>query len=123
MATLGELLAAARNDAAGFAGWIAVTNPELAARLEEAARGHDLDPAGFVGLAIADFTRLASEEDWGRLMSAVRGGDDPGMACLMAMVDWRTAAPSCAHHSGDGHEGHGHHDHDHDHDHHNHHHH
>ena len=50
-------------------------------------------------MAVADFSRLASEEDWASLVSALRDSADPGRLCLMAMVDWRLTATNCqAHH-------------------------
>jgi len=92
MPTLGDLLASARHDASAFAGWIAATDAPFARELADAAGGQALEPAGFVRLAIGDFSRHASEEDWATLVSAIRDAQDPGMTCLRAMVDWRIAA-------------------------------
>lgn len=95
MATLGDLLATARRDAAGFTAWIGQVDPDMAAALGLAAQDHALDVTGFVRLALNDFARLAPEEDWATLISAVRDASDPGMTCLSAMVQWRIAAPGC----------------------------
>jgi hypothetical protein len=41
--------------------------------------------------AVASFERYASEEDWATLLSSIRRADDPGKACLEAMVRWKLA--------------------------------
>jgi hypothetical protein len=90
MPMLGDLLAAARNSAGAFQAWLAASDPELAARVAKAAGD---SPATFVRTAVSDFNRFASEEDWATLTSWLRGGsDDPGMVCLVAMVEWRLEA-------------------------------
>jgi hypothetical protein len=90
MPMLGDLLAAARNSAGAFQAWLAASDPELAARVTEAAGE---SPAAFVRAAVSDFSRFASEEDWATLISRLRsGGNDPGRVCLVAMVEWRLEA-------------------------------
>lgn len=89
MPTLGDLLAAARRDAAGFEDWIGGTDPDFASALAQAARSHALAPAAFVRMAVGDFSRFASEEDWASLVSGIRDAPDPGMTCLCLMVRWR----------------------------------
>ncbi|MBX9896768.1 MAG: hypothetical protein K2Y17_02525 [Qipengyuania sp.] len=99
MNTLGDLLAAARGSAGGFQAWLHRFEPELAIQVEQAAGQTRLSPTGYVRAAIADFSRLASEEDWATLMSSLRDSEDPGMVCLRAMVDWRLTAHACHAHS------------------------
>ena len=99
MATLGDLLAGARASAGPFQAWLEVTDPELAGAVAEAAAQEALSPAGFVRVAIADFSRLAAEEDWATLVSSIRDAGDPGTACLLAMVHWRLTAGGCRQHS------------------------
>lgn len=90
---LGDLLAAARDSAGGFGAWLAASDPDLAARVEEAAAREGSSPTGFVRAAVADFGRFASEEDWATLVSHLRGAvADPGSVCLVAMVEWRLEA-------------------------------
>ena len=98
MATLGDLLASARRDAGAFEGWISRTDPDLASELGRAAEALRLEPAGFVRLAVSDYSRLAEEEDWASLVSALREATDPAMTCLSAMVRWRIGAAACAVH-------------------------
>lgn len=99
MPMLGDLLAAARDGAGDFQPWLKVANPQLAAAVEAAATAETLTPTSYVRTAIADFTRFASEEDWATLTSNLKRTDDPGTACLLAMVDWRLTATACTKHS------------------------
>lgn len=98
MGLLGDLLADARRDAGRFVACIDAVDPALALSLGEAAARLDLDPGAFVRLALGDFARLASEEDWATLMSGIRDSGDPGMTCLAGMVEWRIAAAACTTH-------------------------
>ena len=99
MATLGDLLSAARRSSAGFQAWLERSDPSLAGRVAEAAQRAGSSPAGFVRAAIADFSRFASEEDWATLTSSMRDSDDPGTVCLVAMVDWRLTVRGCDTHA------------------------
>ena len=99
MAMLGDLLASARASAGSFQAWLEGTDPELAAAVAEAAAREAMSPAGFVRAAVADFSRLASEEDWATLVSSLRDAGDPGTVCLLAMVHWRLTARGCGDHS------------------------
>jgi hypothetical protein len=97
--TLGDLLGAARRSASGFQDWLSGADPELALAVERAAGREALSAAGFVRVAIADFSRFADEEDWATLTSALRDSADPGAECLRAMVHWRLTVPGCEAHS------------------------
>jgi hypothetical protein len=99
MPMLGDLLAAARNSAGGFQPWLQASNPDLAAAVSAAAANDGLSPAAFVRAAVADFSRLAAEEDWATLVSSLRDSDDPGTICLLAMVHWRLTVSGCGAHS------------------------
>jgi hypothetical protein len=99
MPMLGDLLAVARDGAGNFQPWLKVANPELAAAVEAAAGAAAVTPTSYVRAAIADFTRFASEEDWATLTSTLKRSEDPGTACLVAMVDWRLTAKACSSHS------------------------
>jgi len=101
MAMLGDLLAAARDGAGTFQPWLRADNPELAGRVEAAAVAESTTTTGYIRLAIADFARFASEEDWATLTSTLKRTEDPGAACLLAMVDWRLTAKACSEHSHD----------------------
>jgi hypothetical protein len=99
MPMLGDLLAAARDGAGSFLPWLRIADAQLADDIEDAARLETMAPATFVRVAIADFARFASEEDWATLTSNLKRTDDPGTACLLAMVDWRLNAKACSKHS------------------------
>lgn len=89
---LGDLLASARRSAAGVEHWLGAADPALAARLAAAALREGVSPAEYVRIAVADFTRFASEDDWATLVSRMRDDAEPGTACLLAMLEWRLAA-------------------------------
>ena len=96
MAMLGDILAAARDSAGRFEAWLRRSDPQLAGQVAAAAAADGLTPSAYVRVAVADFTRYASEEDWATLTSAIRDDADPGTVCLLAMVHWRLNAPGCA---------------------------
>lgn len=96
---LGDLLAAARASAGSFRPWLEASDPALTARIEAAAESERTTPAGFVRGAVADFSRLASEEDWATLLSSMRDDHDPGTVCLLSMVHWRLTVRGCESHS------------------------
>jgi hypothetical protein len=77
---LGDMLAQARRAAV-------ILDPALRAAVEREGEA----PGVYARLAVADFERYASEEDWASLVSRLRQADDPGAACLDAMVRWRLA--------------------------------
>lgn len=99
MPMLGDILAAARGGASSFQPWLKGVNPRLAAAVDEAANAETLTPTSYVRAAISDFARFASEEDWATLTSTLKRTQDPGTACLMAMVDWRLTAKACPEHA------------------------
>ena len=99
MATLGDVIAAARSSAGSFQSSLQSSDPELAAAVSRAAAREGLSTAGLVRCAIADFSRYAGEEDWATLMSALRDSADPGGECMRAMVNWRLTVSGCGDHS------------------------
>ena len=98
MPMLGDQLAAARDGAGGFHAWLEASDPALADAVAAAAVRIGVSPTAFVRMAVADFTRLAGEEDWATLISSLRDSDDPGTICLLAMVHWRLTASGCGEH-------------------------
>lgn len=92
MATLGDILGAARRSAAGFQRWIETSDPDLAGELRRAAGESGLSPADFTRSAVADFSRFADGDDWAALTRIIREAADPGSACLAAMINWRLSA-------------------------------
>ena len=99
MPMLGDILAAARNSAGSFQSWLMAADPHLGARITTAAAQLGMSLSGYARMAVADFSRLASEEDWATLTSSLRDSDDPGTLCLLAMVHWRLTVSGCDAHS------------------------
>jgi hypothetical protein len=99
MPMLGDLLAQARDGAGNFQPWLKIADPEMAAAVDVAASAEGMTPTSYVRVAISDFARFAGEEDWVTLTSTLKRSEDPGTACLLAMVDWRLTARACAVHS------------------------
>jgi phytoene dehydrogenase-like protein len=96
---MGDMLAAARDRSGAFEAWIESADPALADRMKRAATLTGLTPTGYVRAAVAAFGRYAAEEDWATLTSSLRDSDDPGAACLLAMVHWRLSVGACQSHS------------------------
>lgn len=91
MATLGDILAAAKRSAGCFERWLDTADPALAEAIRQAAEQEGSTPAGYARIAVADFSRLASADTWTRLAGLARDSSDPGLACLAAMVRWHLA--------------------------------
>jgi hypothetical protein len=89
---LGDILAAVRRSEGGIERWLGEAEPDLAARLDEAAAAEGETARSFVRIAVADFSRFAGEDDWATLVSRLRDDADPGTTCLALMLEWRLAA-------------------------------
>ncbi|WP_435203109.1 hypothetical protein [Qipengyuania sp. 902] len=95
---LGDYLALAKNAGADIQGWLAGSGPVQARALEKLAANENITPARAARMAVADFSRFASEEDWATLISHVRDAADPALVCLGAIVDWRLSQKPCSKH-------------------------
>ena len=98
MLTLGDMLGVAKRSATGFQQWMEAADPDFAAEVRMAAERSETSPAGLARMAVADFSRYADEEAWAQLTRILRDSEDPGAACLAAMVRWRLAH-GCSSHS------------------------
>jgi hypothetical protein len=92
MAMLGDILAATRQSATGVERWLSAERPNLHAAVTAAAHREGESVAAFVRATVADFADGADEEDWAALTSRLRAAEDPGAACLLAMLEWRFGA-------------------------------
>jgi hypothetical protein len=99
MPLLGDMLADARNSSGNFQAWLERSDPALADEVKRAAGQQGMTPTGYVRMAMSDFNRFASEEDWATLTSSLKNTDDPGTTCLLAMVHWRLTVRGCSEHS------------------------
>lgn len=97
MPTLGDMLGAAKRSATDFQRWMEVADPCLAAETSAAAERSRISLAGFARIAVADFSRYADEEAWAQLAGILRKSEDPGLACLAAMVRWRLSQGRSSH--------------------------
>lgn len=88
MATLGEILGAAKRSASGIERWLQMEDPEFARRIDQASQETGVSVSGFARMAVANFSRFAQEEDWARLIRILRDSDDPGSDCLAFMLRW-----------------------------------
>jgi hypothetical protein len=86
---LGDILAAAQDEAGRLEGWLTAEDPELARTLGLGAAQEGAKLADRVRAAVAEFSALANEEDWAHLTSRLREADDPGRTCLVEMLRWR----------------------------------
>ncbi len=98
MATFGDLLGLARKSSLRFTEWLEVAEPSLADKVAHAANASNLTPAGYVRVAVADFSRFADEEEWATLSSTLKDSEDPGLACLLSMIHWRLTRNCCETH-------------------------
>ncbi|WP_417818847.1 hypothetical protein [Tritonibacter scottomollicae] len=101
---LGDYLALAKKAGADIQGWLAAAGPLHAHALEELAEQENIAPARAARMAVADFSRFASEEDWATLISHVRVAADPALACLGAIIDWRLSQKPCGAHDSSDHQ-------------------
>lgn len=92
MAMLGDILAAASRSTGGVERWLLADHPRLHEAVGKAAASEGTSVSGFARVAVADFSERASEEDWASLTSRLRDSQDPGVACLLTMLEWRIAA-------------------------------
>ena len=99
MPLLGDMLADARNSSGRFQEWLDRSDPALAGEVKQAATRQKMTATGYVRMAMSDFNRFASEEDWATLTSSLKSTDDPGTTCLLAMVHWRLTVRGCSDHS------------------------
>jgi hypothetical protein len=91
MPMLGDILATARRSASEAERRLGEAEPRLAERLRGAAAAEGITPAAYLRIAVAEFERFASEEDWAALTSRLRDSSAPGDACLSVMLEWRLA--------------------------------
>jgi len=99
MTTLGDVLAAARRSTGALEAWLVRCDPILANDTLQAADRIGLGVAAYARMALADFARLAGDEDWASLISSLNKSEDAATTCLAAMVRWRINAPACHAHA------------------------
>jgi hypothetical protein len=88
---LGDILAASVNAADRVEDWLTAEDVDLARSLGLGTAGAPPLADSLRG-AVAEFSMLATEDDWAQLTSRMRDTDDPARACLVEMLRWRHAA-------------------------------
>ena len=93
---LGEILNELRDETVAAATLLSLGDLKLVAEVEAARLSHDESVGEYVSGAAQRYARLASDEDWLRLMTALEKTDRPAATCLADMLRWsiaRDAAP------------------------------
>lgn len=88
---MGEMLSETAADRLGP--WLAAVDPELGAKVLDAAEAKGLALAEYVREAVADFVSSADDEAWTRVVSSAQGADDPALACMKAVLSSRLTPP------------------------------
>jgi peptidyl-prolyl cis-trans isomerase C len=88
--SLGQLLADGAS-AERLEGWLDAADPDLAARVREAARDGGVGVADLVRTSVAEFVNTADDEGWTQLISAAQGADDPAIAAMASILRTRLA--------------------------------
>lgn len=66
--------------------WLEAADPHLLFLLLEESSDRDTDPPQLVQELVAKFVRQADDENWTRVVSAARDGDDPAHTALAAVL-------------------------------------
>lgn len=85
---LGALLAEFRDEGQAEAALICLGDLSLTARIDKAREPHGESLGEYVSNATARFARLASDEDWLALMTALERSEAPAATCLSTMLGW-----------------------------------
>jgi len=88
--TLGDLISEA-GAAARIEPWLATTDPELGARVAQAAGGAGQEIAEFVQAAVSAFVAEADDERWTQLVSTAQSAEDSALAAITQILRSRLA--------------------------------
>lgn len=88
---LGEILNELRDETVAAVTLLSLGDLKLVAEVESARLPHDESVGEYVSGAVQRYARLASDEDWLRLMTALERSDWPAATCLADMVRWSIA--------------------------------
>ena len=85
---LGHLLDRLGDDTVAAELLVELGDLHLLAEVDTMCMAFDESRGQYASAAVRRFTRLASDEDWLGLMTALERGDDGASACLTRMVDF-----------------------------------
>lgn len=85
---LGTIMKSLACEEAAASALLALGDVILMAEVETARHAHDEAVGEYVSGAAQRFARLASDEDWLRLMTAMERAENPATRCLETMLRW-----------------------------------
>lgn len=85
---LGTMMAKFKNDQSAEAALLSLGDLVLVAEVDAERNRHDETLGEYVWGAAQRFARLASDEDWLGLMTAVEKSENPAASCLGTMLRW-----------------------------------
>lgn len=100
---LGDIIRSFSEDTTASEALLACNDIVLFARIDKAAGQFEETVGEYASGAVRRFANLAGSEDWLGLMNIVERTDDPGIGCLVYMVNWSLKmdeAPEPAAHAG-----------------------
>ncbi len=88
---LGEIMNQLKVEDTAATALAALGDIVLIAEIDEIRIAHDESRGSYVAGAAQRFTRIASDDDWLKLMTALERSDAPAATCLTTMVRWSIA--------------------------------
>lgn len=88
---LGTLFKELESEAAAAEALLSLGDLALLAGVDQARAPHEETLGEYVSGATRRFSRLATDEEWLRLMTAMERSDRPDAACLATMLRWSIA--------------------------------
>ena len=88
---LGTIMNELRDETVAASALIRLGDVILVAEVDAARAPHDESIGEYVSGAAQRFARMASDEDWLALMTALERTDTPAVTCLTTMVKWSIA--------------------------------
>ncbi len=100
---LGDIIQHFEDEAVAMEALVSLGDLPLLARVEEAATAQGVAPGEFAASAVAIFSQTASDEDWVSLIGVMGRTQDPGEACLRAMISFALRPQGASHGCGHAH--------------------
>lgn len=97
---LGTLIRDLEDETRAMETLVALGDLPLLAQVETAAARDGLTPGAFAAQAVAIFANSAGDDEWVSLVGKIGRAEDPGAACLSAMIAFAlrpAAAAGCGH--------------------------
>ena len=85
---LGDVIERLDDEVVALETLLALNDLGLLRRVQDAAAADASTPGGFIAQSVARFSSDASDEDWVSLIGAMGRTEDPGVACVRAMLEF-----------------------------------